>query len=161
MPTEDLIDPRAFDPARVELGPDKLREMYPQRFEMEQLHGILHFDREKCLIVGVRRVTADEWWVRGHVPGRPILPAVLMLEAAAQLGTVYLRMSAPDHEGKGMWGFGGIDDARFRGIVVPGDTLVLAVWAKDVRRKVCKFEFQGFVGEKRVVEGTVLGILLG
>jgi 3-hydroxyacyl-[acyl-carrier-protein] dehydratase len=157
--TEDLIDPRAFDPDRIEIGPDRLREMNPQRFEMEQLTGILRFERERCLIVGTRHVRADEWWVRGHVPGRPILPAVLMLEAAAQLGCVYLHLSTPGEHG--FWGFGGIDGARFRGIVVPGDKLVLAVLAREVRKRFCKFDFQGFVGEKRVVEGSVLGMLLG
>ncbi|HVY61253.1 MAG TPA: 3-hydroxyacyl-ACP dehydratase FabZ family protein [Planctomycetota bacterium] len=159
MPTDDLIDPRAYDPDRIELGIDRLRAMNPQRFEMEQLTGILHFDGPKKLIVGTRHVLPDEWWVRGHVPGRPILPAVLMLEAAAQLGNVYLNLAHPGEHG--LWGFGGIDGARFRGIVVPGDKIVLAVLARDVRKRFCKFDFQGFVRERRVVEGTVLGMQLG
>ena len=158
MPMDDLIDPRAYDPDRIEIGSERLREMNPQRFEMEQLTGILAFDLGRKLIVGTRHVRADEWWVRGHVPGRPILPAVLMLEAGAQLGNVYLNLSCPGEQG--FWGFGGIDGARFRGMVVPGDKMVLAVKAHDVRKRFCKFEFQGFVGAKRVVEGNVLGMLL-
>src|SRR5438128_5821895 len=118
MAKPDLIDPGSFDPDRIEIGPERLRTMNPQRFELEQLTGILHFDLAKSLFVGVRHVSADEWWVRGHVPGRPILPAVLMLEAAAQLGNVYLHLGYPGEHG--LWGFGGIDEARFRGIVVPG-----------------------------------------
>lgn len=160
MPTENLIDPKAYDPDRPPIvGPERLREMNPQRFELEQLTGILEFDRERRLIVGVRHVAGDEWWVRGHVPGRPILPAVLMLEAAAQLGNVYLHLAHPGPHG--LWGFGGIDDVRFRGLVVPGDKLILAVRELDIRTRFSKFAFQGFVGEKRVVEGTILGTRLG
>ncbi len=153
---DDLIDPRTFDPEKIEYGPERLREWNPQRFEMEQLSGVLHFDPVKEIIVGVRFVRADEWWVRGHVPGRPILPGVLMLEAAAQLGNVYFNIAYPDRGG--LWGFAGIDDVRFRGIVGPGDKLILAVHALEVKKRVSKFEFMGFVGEKRVIEGTILGM---
>jgi 3-hydroxyacyl-[acyl-carrier-protein] dehydratase len=155
---DPLIDPLAYDPGRIIMGPDRLREMNPQRFEMEQVSGILAFDAERKLIVGVRDVRPDEWWVRGHVPGRPILPGVLMLEAAAQLGNALLNLGWPDH--KGLWGFGGMDGIKFRGMVVPGDKLVIAVQSLDVRKRVSKFVFQGFVREKRVVEGTVIGMLL-
>jgi 3-hydroxyacyl-[acyl-carrier-protein] dehydratase len=153
-----LIDPLAYDQAPIIMGPERLREMNPQRFEMEQLTGVLAFEPEQELIVGLREVRADEWWVRGHVPGRPILPGVLMLEAAAQLGNALLNLGFPDR--KGLWGFGGIDAVKFRGMVVPGDKLIIAVKALDVRKRVSKFVFQGFVREKRVVEGAVVGMLL-
>lgn len=157
MPKEDLIDPRAVDPRRIEIGPERLREVNPQRFELEQLSGVLSFDRERRLIVGVRHVGGDEWWVRGHMPGRPIFPAVLMLEAAAQLGNIYHHLSDPG-DAAALWGFAGIDGARFRGVVVPGDSLVIAIHALEERRLFCKFEFQGFVRERRVVEGQILGM---
>ena len=155
---DDLIDPLSYDAASIIMGPERLREMNPQRHEMEQLTGVLAFMPEREMIVGVRDVRPDEWWVRGHVPGRPILPGVLMLEAAAQLGNALLNLGYPGH--KGLWGFGGMTDVKFRGMVVPGDRLILAVKALDVRRRVSRFMFQGFVREKRVVEGTVIGVLL-
>jgi 3-hydroxyacyl-[acyl-carrier-protein] dehydratase len=155
----DLIDPLAFDLEKLEHGPEFIRSVNPQRFEMEHLDGILRYEREKCLIVGVKRVRADEWWTRGHIPGRPLLPAVLMLEAAAQLGSVYLALTVPGE--RSFWGFGGIDEARFRAVVQPGDALVLAVLALDVRKRYCKFDFQGFVGARRVVEGSILGMNMG
>jgi len=159
MATENLIDPTAFDPDRIEIGIERLREMNPQRFELEQLTGILHFSLENRLIVGVRHVGHDEWWARGHIPGRPIFPAVLMLEAAAQLGNVYQCLGYPGVQG--FWGFGGIDEVRFRGPVDPGQKLVIAVRALEVRKRFCKFDFQGFVGLRRVVEGRILGMRIG
>ena len=61
----------------------------------------------------------------------------------------------------GFWGFAGIDEVRFRGVVVPGDKLVIAVNAYDVRKRFSRFEFQAFVGARRVVEGQVLGMAMG
>lgn len=153
---EDLIDPRAAELDRFLIGPEAIRRFNPQRFEMEQLSGVLSLDKEKGTVVGLRVVRDDEWWVRGHVPGQPIFPGMLMLESAAQLGNVYLNYP----EGKALWGFAGVDGVRFRGLVVPGDRIVIAARALEVRRRACKFYFQGFVGEKRVVEGTVIGVLL-
>jgi 3-hydroxyacyl-[acyl-carrier-protein] dehydratase len=153
---EDLVDLAEVDPRRHLLGPEEIRTWNPQRHEMEQLSAILSIDKERRTIVGMREVREDEWWTRGHVPGRPILPGVLMLEAAAQLGNIYLNY--PDT--RALWGFGAILGVRFRGMVVPGDTLILAGRLLERRARASKFEFQGFVGRRRVVEGTVLGLLL-
>ncbi|MEE9415141.1 MAG: 3-hydroxyacyl-ACP dehydratase FabZ [Acidimicrobiales bacterium] len=74
---------------------------------------------------GLWRLTGDEWFFSGHFPGRPTLPGVLMCEAIAQLGGVAV-LGAPTYAGK-LALFGGLDNARFRRQVVPGDTLELTV----------------------------------
>lgn len=74
---------------------------------------------------GVWKLTGDEWFFAGHFPGRPTLPGVLMCEAIAQVGA-YVVLSNPDMKGK-LPLFGGLDGARFRRQVGPGDELTLEV----------------------------------
>lgn len=88
----------------------------------------LFIDRVSELHLGVSAVghwklTGDEWFFPGHFPGRPTLPGVLMCEAIAQLGA-YTLLATPEHANK-LPLFGGIDTARFRRQVVPGDELEL------------------------------------
>ena len=85
MPPKLLANLDAIDPDHVAYDLDAIRETIPQRFEMEQLTAIHHFDRENQVVVGSRQIGENEWWARGHIPGRPIFPGVLTIEAAAQL----------------------------------------------------------------------------
>lgn len=157
MPPKLFVDPRSLDLERVEYDLEAIRAQNPQRFEMEQLTGVLRLDRKAQSIVGFRRYGADEFWARGHIPGRPILPGVLMLEAAAQLGTFYCKIEHPERQG--FWGLAGVDAVKYRGSVAPGETLVIAEVMREVRSRLMRFDFQGFNGEKLVVEGTITGML--
>jgi len=94
----------------------------PQCFEMQQLDGVLWYDKERALILGYKDVTANEFWVRGHIPGRPVMPAVIMVEAAAQLTSFFVRQV---YEEEGFIGFAGIESAKFRSVVEPGQRLYL------------------------------------
>src|SRR6185312_2916583 len=105
MPPELLLDPSQLDLSRVVARRGDIERVNPQRFEMEQLTAIVHVDADQHLIAGYKEVTADEFWVRGHMPDYPLMPGVLMCEAAAQLCSYYI-MNSPLTQGDFL-GFGG------------------------------------------------------
>ncbi|MGH7162913.1 MAG: 3-hydroxyacyl-ACP dehydratase FabZ family protein [Planctomycetota bacterium] len=156
MPPAVLVDLRSIDLGRVEFGPDEIRRRNPHRHEMEMLTGILAYRPEQGIIVGENRIPEDAFWARGHIPGRPLLPGVLMVEAAAQLCSFYWRVAYPDMEK--FFGFGGIENARFRGTVVPGDRLIVVGHAVQVRPRRAIFDTQGFVRESMVFDAKIIGI---
>src|SRR5262245_35567556 len=123
MPPAALVDPETIDTSRVLVDLEGIRQGNPQRFEMEQLTAIVHLDREAHLIIGYKDVRPDEFWVRGHMPAYPLMPGVLMCEAAAQLCSYYCHVI--DLVEEGFIGFGGMEDVRFRGPVRPGDRLII------------------------------------
>src|SRR5712692_6806954 len=90
MRPEQHFDPAGLDLSRILVDQEGIRRVNRQRFEMEQLTAIVHIDREQNLIAGYKDVGPDEFWVRGHMPGYPLMPGVMMCEAAAQLCSYYL-----------------------------------------------------------------------
>jgi 3-hydroxyacyl-[acyl-carrier-protein] dehydratase len=157
MPQKFLYDVSQLDPHQVAFPIEEIRKVNPHRHEFEQLTAILLFRPEEKLIVGLRELRDDEFWVRGHIPGRPLFPGVLMLEAAAQLCSFYCGKEFP---GDGFLGFGGIDEVRFRGIVRPGERLFLVACGKVTTPNRCQFATQGIVGGKLVFEANILGLRL-
>ena len=158
-PRDYIIHPREYNLAHVIADVHEIRRWNKQRFEMEQLTAIVHEDQARCLCVGYKDFTRDEFWVRGHFPVMPLMPGVMMCEAAAQLSS-YFTQKYNLLEAK-VIGFGGLEDVRFREPVVPGDRLVIAVERVRVRPRamiVCRF--QGIVGENIVVDGIIKGVPL-
>ncbi|MFZ9092005.1 MAG: 3-hydroxyacyl-ACP dehydratase FabZ family protein [Planctomycetaceae bacterium] len=136
---------------------DDIRAINPQRFEMEQLTGIVHVDREQHLIVGYKQLTDEEFWIRGHMPDFALMPGVVQCEAAAQLGGFYARKY--NLIGGDYLGFGGMDKVRFRKPVFPGARLdLVARVTRVMAQKLAQFEFQGWVGEELMFEGQMLGV---
>ncbi|MCA9148632.1 MAG: beta-hydroxyacyl-ACP dehydratase [Planctomycetales bacterium] len=126
---------------------------------MEQLTAIVYEDTEHHRCIGFKDTQPDEFWARGHMPGMPLMPGVIMCEAAAQLASYYTQRH--DLLGSEMVGFGGLEEVRFRDMVLPGDRLYIATELTRVRRGamiICRF--QGFVGERIVVDGIIKGIPL-
>ncbi|MGI9468511.1 MAG: 3-hydroxyacyl-ACP dehydratase FabZ family protein [Rubripirellula sp.] len=152
-----IIDPALLDLDNPIADLEGIRALNPQRFEMEQLTAILYEDLESNSCAALKEITDDEFWIRGHMPGMPLMPGVVMLEAVAQLSSYFTQKH--DLLGAEMVGFGGLDDVRFRGVVTPGDKLVLMVrMIKNRRGRMIVATFQGVVGENIVVEGTLRGI---
>lgn len=160
MPPRDLIiQPTEYDLGQVLADLEEIRRWNMQRFEMEQLTAIVHEDVPRGICVGYKDAGHDEFWARGHFPSMPLMPGVLMCEAAAQLSSYF----ASKHNllEAQVIGFGGLEDVRFREPVVPGDRLVIAVERIRVRPKamiVCRF--QGLVRDAIVVDGVIKGVPL-
>jgi 3-hydroxyacyl-[acyl-carrier-protein] dehydratase len=158
MPPQAHFNPAQLDLTRVLADRQTIRKVNPQRFEMEQLDAIVLLDAEQHLIAGYKDVQPDEFWVRGHLPDYPLLPGVLMCEAAAQLCSYYITtqgLSPGD-----FIGFGGLENVRFRGRVKPGDRLVLIGKGARLNRRQTIFNVQGFVGDTMVFHADVLGVPL-
>ena len=152
-----IVDPTTLDFGRVLADTEEIRKWNPQRFEMEQLTAIIHEDPARNACVGYKDITDEEFWVRGHMPGMPLMPGVVMLEAVAQVCCYFAHKY--DLLGTSMVGFGGLEEVRFRDPVVPGDRLVVMCQLVKARRNrliVCRF--QGAVEGNLVLEGILKGI---
>ncbi|QDU98672.1 3-hydroxyacyl-ACP dehydratase FabZ family protein [Lignipirellula cremea] len=138
---------------------ETIRQYNPQRHEMEQLTAIVYENIEKHQCVGYKDITREEFWIRGHMPGMPLMPGVVMLEAMAQLSSYFVQ--AHNLLDAQVVGFGGLEEVRFRGPVVPGDRLFLICELTKVRpRRMIVCRFQGVVNGTIVVDGVLKGIPL-
>jgi 3-hydroxyacyl-[acyl-carrier-protein] dehydratase len=154
MPPQLLYDISGIDLNRVLYDQEAIREAIPQRGQMEHLNGIVYVNTDLGRVIGFKDVRDDEFWVDGHIPGRPLLPGVIMIESAAQLAAFY----AHSFMGwTGFIGFGGTDEVRFRLPVSPGCRMYVVaqrIWERH-RRICCKV--QGLVNGAQVFEATIIG----
>ncbi|MDZ4773905.1 MAG: beta-hydroxyacyl-ACP dehydratase [Planctomycetota bacterium] len=122
------------------------------------LDGVARFSTEEPVSIGFKEIRADDWWCTDHVPGRPLFPGVLMIEAGAQLASWdYLMRHS---EQRGFLGFGGLNETRFRGQVEPGDRLVFVARELRVRKTMFIYAVKGFVENSLVFETEVIGVAL-
>jgi len=152
-----ILDFSEYDLNKVIADTEAIRRFNLQRYEMEQLTAICHEDLEKNVVVGYKDLTPDEFWTRGHMPGMPLMPGVIMCEAAAQLASYY---SKKNKLMQGVIGFGGLENVRFRGMVRPGDRFVIVCRLLKLRRMIMTCEFECFVDQNLVCEGIIKGIAL-
>jgi 3-hydroxyacyl-[acyl-carrier-protein] dehydratase len=161
MPLPDPhVDLSKINLTRVVADIDAIRNTLPHRFEMELLTAIVHVDRERHLVVGYKDVRPDEFWVRGHFPGHPVMPGVLLCEAAAQLTAYYTRSEGIALK-DGVMGLGGVEETRFRRAVRPGERVILVGQGVRVRPRYTHFNVQGYVGAELAFHTDVIGVSLG
>lgn len=152
-----IVDISKIDFNNVIADVHEIRKYNRQRYEMEQLTAVVYLSKDPYAGVGYKDTSQEDFWVRGHMPGLPIMPGIVMLEAVAQLSSFVTQRF--DLLGAAMVGFGGVEDVRFRDPVLPGDRLILISELMRVRRHrmiICKF--QGIVRDTIVVEGIVKGV---
>jgi 3-hydroxyacyl-[acyl-carrier-protein] dehydratase len=157
MPAPPFYDYTKFDFDKPLFGIDDIRRINPQRHEMEQLSAVVYVDTANHGVVGFKDITEHEFWSRGHMPGYPIMPGVVLCECAAQLAGFYARKY--DVLRGDFLGFGGMDDVRFRSPVLPPCRLILVAKLtlnRPPRR--AEFAFQGFVKERMIFSGTMIGV---
>lgn len=159
MPGAPLVDLARIDLAATVADIETIRAANPQRFEMEMLSRIVFVDDAAGEVAGVLEIPEEPWWGPGHIPGRPLMPGVLMIEAAAQLCSYFIRrIYDPKEYGERFFGFGGIDAVKFRGVVFPGQTLLIVGRKTELRARRAVFDTQGFVDGKMVFEGQITGM---
>src|ERR671939_1354954 len=134
-----------------------IQELLPHRYPFLLVDRIVELaPRER--IVGVKQVTINEPFFQGHFPGAPVMPGVLVVEALAQVGAILALREIEQREQKLVL-FTGIETARFRQPVVPGDTLVLEVTALRIGSRVQRMRGEAKV-EGRLVAGAELTSVL-
>ncbi|RMG00420.1 MAG: beta-hydroxyacyl-ACP dehydratase [Planctomycetota bacterium] len=155
---ELILDPSQIDLDHVIADIEEIHKYNPQRFEMEQLTAVCYEDVERGICVGYKDLTPDEFWIRGHMPGMPLMPGVIMCEASAQLASYFaLKHQVINAE---MIGFGGLEDVRFRGVVPPGERFVIVAQLLKAKRMILTCRFECFVRNNLVCEGILKGIPL-
>ena len=111
----------------------EIEALIPHRWPILLVDRIVEYDAAAKRIVGQKGVTATEWFFQGHFPGLPVMPGVFQVEAPAQTMAVYVAKQPGFGDRIGL--FAGIDDCRFKRIVVPGDTLRLEVTMEKLGRR--------------------------
>ena len=132
-------------------------QVNPHRYEFSLLDGFYHLDFENQEMVSYVDAKPDAFWVRGHIPGRPLMPGVLMIESAAQMISYFAKRVI---QTDGFIGFGGVTDVKFRGQVTPGMKLVLLGKMTELRPRRAIGLTQGYVDGTMVYEGTITGLIL-
>jgi len=128
----------------------------PQRYPILMIDRVKHCEAMKR-IVALKNVSANEPYFQGHFPGRPIMPGVMILEAMAQAAGVLIISAdkGTDHH-QNIYYYVGIDDARFKKPVIPGDQLELDVKVERMLRGIGKFSCVARVGTELAAEATIL-----
>ena len=134
-------------------GIKEIMEMLPHRYPFLLVDSILEVNKGKN-IVGLKNVTINEPFFQGHFPGHPIMPGVLIIESMAQVGGILGQVS-DDHGEDPVTYFVGIDKARFRKPVVPGDVLRIEIEVLNYRRGIYTFAGKAYVGSTLVAEAEL------
>lgn len=159
MPPQLLIDLDRIDLSQIVFDVEAIEQLNPQRGAMRQLDGICwatNAPEYGLTAVGFKDCREDEFWVPGHIPGRPLLPGVLMIEAAAQIAAFMIKKFRDE---PGFLGFVGCENVKFRGQVSPGQRLYVLgheIEYRARRRFVCTT--QAVCEGELVFEGTIKGM---
>lgn len=157
---QPIVDLATLDLSRNVISEEELRASLPHRDHFQLLDGICHFDPERGLAVGYKDWAADCWWSTGHIPGRPLMPGVLMIEGAAQVAS-FLIKKANAWAADSFIGLAGLDDVRFRGTVVPPARVYFVSGNLKISgRRLARMPAQAFCNGEMKMETELLGVML-
>ena len=153
-----ILDMELVDPEVCAVPEERLRTILPQRYELQMVDSVCYLDHDAKIIVAYKDLKVDDWWTRGHFPGRPIAPGILMCEGAAQTATILWKevLELPDVT----VGFGGMNKIRFRGLVTPPSRMYFVATASRLGSRMAQFPTQAYVEGKLVFEGTIIGVAI-
>jgi len=134
-----------------------IQEILPHRYPFLLVDKIIELEPRQR-IVGIKQVTINEYFFQGHFPDAPVMPGVLQIEALAQVGAILALREFEDRNSKIPF-FSGIEQARFRRPVVPGDTLTLEVTAIRIGSKVQKMRGEAKVDGQITAEAEIMCII--
>jgi UDP-3-O-[3-hydroxymyristoyl] N-acetylglucosamine deacetylase/3-hydroxyacyl-[acyl-carrier-protein] dehydratase len=135
-----------------------IQRILPHRYPFLLVDKIIHLELDKK-VVGVKSVTSNEPFFQGHFPGQPVMPGVLIIESMAQTGGILLLNSYMNPQEKLVY-FMGINNAKFRKTVVPGDQLVLQAELTNRKSKIVQMHAQAFVEDKLVAEADLMAAIV-
>lgn len=159
MPTVPLVDLDKLDLDEVVVTKEELYGRLKQAGRLALVDGVLLLDTGGDLVVGYKDIRADDWWASDHIPGRPLFPGTLMVEASAQLSTYDFLQRRPELE-NAFIGFIGIDDTRFRATVEPPSRLVFVCRIARIRTTMFTYVVQGVVGDEVVFDARITGMVV-
>ena len=139
------------------LDTSEIQKILPHRFPFLLVDRIVELEPRRR-IVGLKNVTINEPWFAGHFPDYPIMPGVLIVEALAQTGGVLLLRDVPERDQKVVL-FTGIEEAKFRRPVRPGDQLRMELEVLALRNTVCKMRARASVDGRLVAEGIIMCVI--
>ncbi len=141
------------EPTKQTLTTDEIMALLPHRYPFLLIDRVVEVERRKR-IVAIKNVTINEPFFQGHFPGYPIMPGVLVVEAMAQAGGVLVLLDLPDPGDKLML-FTGVDGAKFRRPITPGDQLRIEITILQLRSRAVRLEGKAFVDGKLACEATL------
>lgn len=133
----------------------EILKLLPHRYPFVMVDRILSLEMEKE-IVGLKNVTINEPFFQGHFPSQPIMPGVLILEGMAQVGGIMAYYANPEAIGNKLLFFAGIDKARFRKPVVPGDQLIFTLELVKQKRSIMIMSAKATVDDKVVAQAELM-----
>ena len=135
----------------------EIQQLLPHRYPFLLVDRIIELI-PKHKAVGIKQVTINEFFFQGHYPEFPVMPGVLIIEALAQVGAVLALREIEDRAAKTPF-FSGIDNARFRRPVVPGDTLRLEVTATRIGQRIQRMHGEAFVDGQLVADADIMSVM--
>ncbi len=143
---------------RTNINVLEIMEVLPHRYPFLLVDRILEMDLEKLFIKAIKNVTINEPFFVGHFPGYPVMPGVLIVEAMAQIGAYMLVQKVNLDTSKYTVFFAGIDEAKFRRPVFPGDQIVFEIQGLNFKKTIGRIQAVAKVDDEVAVEATLLAV---